>query len=173
MHEDPGGDELSVMVTVRPPVEAPEQPQRLESVHYIRPVAHIKHVGTFAQIYYGRLAEERGFDDALLTGPHGELYETTTANLGFVDGDTVVWPEGPVLTGITQQLIDRHAKAVGLTTVERPVAPDELPSFRAAFVTNSLGVAPVGEIDGLELPTDTAALERVRSAYDAEPWEPV
>ena len=170
VHEDPGGDELSVMVTVRPPAEMPEHPQRLQTVRYTRPVAHIKHVGTFAQIYYGRTAEQGGFDDALLTGPDGALYETTTANVGFVDDDTVVWPDGPVLTGITQRLIDRHAHDVGLATVERPVPPAELPSFRAAFIANSLGVAPVGAVDDLELATDPAVLERVRRAYAAEPW---
>ena len=42
-------------------------------------------VGDFGQAYYGRLAESRGFDDALLTGPDGTISETAMANVGFFE----------------------------------------------------------------------------------------
>src|SRR4051794_31177347 len=88
-------------VTVRPPGDPPARPQRLLSVPYLRPVAHVKHLGDFGQTYYGRLARREGFDDALLTGPGGEVAEAAIANVGFLDGDTVVWPDAPQLAGIT------------------------------------------------------------------------
>ncbi len=65
---------IRTMAVVRPPVEAPTTPQALESVFYTRPVPHIKHVGSFAQIFYGLKAEQHGFDDALLTFPDGHRY---------------------------------------------------------------------------------------------------
>ena len=77
-------------MAVRAPVDPAEVPQRLRSVRYVRPVAHLKHVGTFAQIYYGQEAERAGFDDALLVTGQGEAAETTIANIGFVVGGRVV-----------------------------------------------------------------------------------
>jgi len=48
------GERPSVMVVVRPPGEPPTAPQRMTAVPYERPVAHLKHAGTFGQIWYGR-----------------------------------------------------------------------------------------------------------------------
>ncbi|MGH2601977.1 MAG: aminotransferase class IV, partial [Dehalococcoidia bacterium] len=103
----PGGTsgELSVMVLVREAVEMPSAPWRLKSVPYLRPVAHLKHVGGFGQAYYGRVAQRDGFDDALLTGPGGVIAEAGIANVGFFAGDAVVWPDAPALPGISYQLL--------------------------------------------------------------------
>jgi branched-subunit amino acid aminotransferase/4-amino-4-deoxychorismate lyase len=107
-------DQASIMVTVRAPADMPSTPQSLQTVPYQRPVPHIKHVGSFAQIYYGRLAERNGFDDALLTGPGGVISEGAIANIGFFDGATVVWPEAPALQGITRQLLEPRPVDSGL-----------------------------------------------------------
>jgi branched-subunit amino acid aminotransferase/4-amino-4-deoxychorismate lyase len=73
--QPPGADDVSIMVSLRSPVEPAATPQRLQSVVFRRPLAHIKHMGTFAQIYYGRRAEHRGFDEALFVGSDGAIYE--------------------------------------------------------------------------------------------------
>src|SRR6187399_2725130 len=62
-------DEPLVMVTVKEPAEL-TSPQRLQSVEYQRPDAHLKHLAT-GQAYYGRLAHRNGFDDALLASDGG------------------------------------------------------------------------------------------------------
>ena len=95
----------SIMVVVRPPGEQPAVPQRLTAVSYLRPVAHIKHAGTFGQIYHGEAAERAGFDDALLTGRGGVISEGTITNIGFFDGNALIWPSAPLLAGITMQLV--------------------------------------------------------------------
>lgn len=166
-------DEPSIMVVVRPPVEPPSVPQRLKSVPYQRPVPHIKHTGTFGQIYYGQLAERHGFDDALLTGPGGVISEAAISNIALHDGTALVWPDGPGLTGITMRLLEPRLTAAGLPTRRGPVRLTDLPSVTAALLTNSLGVAPVRRIDHTTLPADPGLMQTVTDVYRSIPWEPI
>lgn len=168
----PDSDERpSIMVVVRPPADPPTVPQRLTAVRYERPVAHIKHVGMFGQIYHGEAAERAGFDDALLTGPGGVIAEGTTTNIGFFDGDLVIWPAASSLAGITMQLVTRTLAERGLPPRHDTIHITDLASFRAAFVTNSLGVAPVGQIDDQILPTDPKFIRNLTQAYESVPWD--
>jgi branched-subunit amino acid aminotransferase/4-amino-4-deoxychorismate lyase len=161
------GDAVSVLVAIRPPVEPPAMPQRLLSVPYQRPVPHLKHVGGFGQIYYGRVAARQGYDDALLTDPSGTISETGVANIGFFDGTGVGWPDAPCLAGITMQLLVDG----GLPGRRRPVSLADLPTFAGAFVANANGIAPVRGIDDLSLPVDDRLMRTVTERYDANPWE--
>lgn len=167
----PTAEVPSVMVSTRPPVEAPTNPQGLRTVVYERPVAHLKHAGTFGQIYYGELAGREGFDDALLVGPDGAVFEGGITNIGFVDGDRVVWPEGPMLDGVTMQLLDRALPVYGMATSHRAVWLSEVESFAAVFVSNSTGIAPVNRVDSMELSIDEDAMGSIRRAYQAIPWD--
>jgi branched-subunit amino acid aminotransferase/4-amino-4-deoxychorismate lyase len=160
--------EPALTVTVRPPGEAPAQPQRLRSVPYLRPVAHIKHLGDFGQTYYGRLARREGFDDALLVGAEGEISEAAIANVGFIDGTGVVWPDAPQLHGITMQLLER---ALGTASRRAPVRLSDLTSFSGAFVSNARGIAPIAAVDDVALPG--APLETIREAYASVAWDTI
>jgi branched-subunit amino acid aminotransferase/4-amino-4-deoxychorismate lyase len=161
----------SVMVSVRAPGEPPAVPQRLTAVPYERPVAHIKHVGMFGQIWYGLAAERAGFDDALLTGPGGVIAEGAIANIGFFDGTAVIWPDAPALAGISMQLVTVALAGRGMPSRHATVRLADLPSFRAVFVTNSLGVAPVGQVDDHVLPADPGFIRTLTEAYAAVPWD--
>lgn len=165
------GEPPSVLVVVRPPAAPMTVPQRLTSVGYQRPVAHIKHAGTFGQIHYGQAAEGAGFDDALLTGPGGVIAETATANIGFFDGAAVIWPSAPQLAGITMQLVSGALAARGVPVRHDTVHLAGLPSFRAAFLSNSLGVVPVAQVDDQVLATDPAFIENLTEAYESVPWD--
>jgi branched-subunit amino acid aminotransferase/4-amino-4-deoxychorismate lyase len=158
---------VSVLVAIRPVGELPQTPWRLLSVPYQRPVPHLKHVGSFGQIYYGRLAARQGYDDALLTDPSGLVSETGIANIGFFDEAGVSWPDAPCLAGITMQLL---AEA-GLPGRRRAVSLADLPSFAGAFVANANGIAPVQRIDDLTLPVDDRLMRTVTGPYEASPWE--
>jgi branched-subunit amino acid aminotransferase/4-amino-4-deoxychorismate lyase len=98
-YDDPDG-ESHALVALRPPAEPPPAPQRLRTVGWVRPFAHLKHVGTFAQTRHGREARQAGYDDALLVTAASEVAETTIANIGFVREGQVIWPSGPALHGI-------------------------------------------------------------------------
>jgi branched-subunit amino acid aminotransferase/4-amino-4-deoxychorismate lyase len=166
-------DAASIMVTVRPPAALPGGPQALQAVSYQRPVPHIKHAGAFAQTYYRRLAGRNGFDEALLTGPGGVISEGAITNIGFFDGATVTWPGAPALHGITMQLLEHQLPRAGLPSRRATVRLADLPSFSAAFITNSLGAAPVGRIDDLAIPINTELMKTVTQVYESIPWDPI
>src|SRR6266496_804426 len=159
--------EPSIMVTVGAPAEATAAPQRLQSVGYQRPLAHIKHVGTFGQTHYTAIAQRDGFDEALLTGPDGAVSEAAAANIGFFDGTAVVWPNTPALHGITMQILELTLADVGLLSQRRSVRLDELASFTAAFVSNSIGITPVSQIDDHEFSVDTELITALAQAYES------
>jgi branched-subunit amino acid aminotransferase/4-amino-4-deoxychorismate lyase len=163
----------SVMVSTRPPTDAPTEPQRLRSVVFQRAVAHLKHAGTFPQIYYGGLAGLEGFDDALFVGADGAIFEGGITNIGFVERDHVVWPEGPVLAGVTMQLLERALPVYGMSTSRDTVRLSDVDYFSAVFVSNSTGVAPVGRVDAQELSPDENTMVAIRRAYQAIPWDPI
>jgi branched-subunit amino acid aminotransferase/4-amino-4-deoxychorismate lyase len=170
----PDGDEQpSIMVVVRPPADPPAAPQRLTAVAYQRPVPHIKHAGTFGQFYYGLAAEHAGFDDALLTAPGGVIAESTIANIGFFDGDAVIWPAAPLLAGITMQVIATALAEEGVPSRNDTVRVGDLGSFRSVFLTNSLGVTPVGQIDDQFLASDTEFTQHLADVYASVPWDPI
>ncbi|GAA3217310.1 aminotransferase class IV [Dactylosporangium siamense] len=157
---------LSVLVAVRAPVHPSPTPLRLMSVPYQRPVAHVKHLGGFGQIYWGRAAVQHGFDDALLTGPDGEIVEAAVHNIAFFDGTHVVWPDAPALPGITMQLLEPL-----LPSSRIPVTLADLPSYRAAFVTNSIGVVAVTAVDEHTFDVDPALMATVTGALSSVPWD--
>jgi branched-subunit amino acid aminotransferase/4-amino-4-deoxychorismate lyase len=169
---DPG-NEPSIMVVIRPPAEMPSAPQSLRSVPYQRPVAHIKHLGSFGQIHYGRLAEREGYDEALLTGPDGVISEGAISNIAFFDGGEIAWPDAPALTGITMGLLERKLGDAGLPSRRRTVRLADLSSYDAAFITNSTGIAPVGRIDNLTFSVDAELMKTVTQVYESTPWDAI
>jgi branched-subunit amino acid aminotransferase/4-amino-4-deoxychorismate lyase len=157
---------LSVLVAVRPPVYPSAAPLRLMSAPYQRTVPHIKHLGGFGQIYWGRAAVAHGFDDALLTGPDGSVSETAVHNIAFFDGTHVVWPATPALPGITMQLLEPL-----LPSRRAPVTLAGLGAYRAAFAANSIGVVPVTAIDEHTFDVDEALMTTVTAALSSVPWD--
>jgi branched-subunit amino acid aminotransferase/4-amino-4-deoxychorismate lyase len=148
-------DEVSVVVSVRPPASAPSEAQRLQTVEYRRPVAHIKHASGFGQDYYRSLAQANGFDEALFVGPEGSISEGSITNIGFIDGDAIAWPDAPSLRGVMMQVLQRELDGAGVRWRYRPVNVTDLPSLDGAFVTNARGMATVARIDDLSLPTNS------------------
>ena len=159
-------DAASIMVVVRPPVPEPDRPQRLRTVVYERPVAHVKHLGTFGQIYHGRQTERAGFDEALLVDRDGVVSEGSITNLGCHDGASVVWPDAPALHGITMRLLEG---AVPSRRARVRVA--DLASYEAVFVTNSRGIAAVERVDDLALPVSAPIMKTLTEAYASVPWD--
>lgn len=163
------GDEPTIMVTVKQPGGV-STPQRLQSVRYQRPEAHLKHLAT-GQGFYSRLARRNGFDDALLTTADGVISETSIANIGFFDGSGVVWPAAPLLHGITMQLLERKLVELGVPARRAPVRLHDIASFDGAFLSNARGVAAVSEVDGMSLPMQARRMETIADAYASVPWD--
>jgi branched-subunit amino acid aminotransferase/4-amino-4-deoxychorismate lyase len=163
----------AVIVTVRPPGGMGAEVWKLRSVPYQRSVAHIKHASDFGQAYYLRHAQAAGYDEALLTGPDGIIAEGSITNVGLFDGNSVTWPAAPVLRGITMQLIAPRLAERGVPSRHAHVRLSDLPGFAAAFVTNSRGIAAVGQVDDLPLPAHQDLMQMLAAAYDSATWDDI
>jgi branched-subunit amino acid aminotransferase/4-amino-4-deoxychorismate lyase len=163
--------EPAIMVTVREPGDL-SGPQRLQSVRYQRPDAHLKHLAT-GQGYYSRLARRNGFDDALLTSADGAVSETAVANIGFFDESGIVWPDAPLLHGVTMQLLEQRLPELGVPSRRAPVRIDDIRTFDGAFVSNARGVAAVRSVDGAPLSVHPERVKLVGDAYASVSWDAI
>jgi branched-subunit amino acid aminotransferase/4-amino-4-deoxychorismate lyase len=159
-------------VSLRDPVHRPKSPQRLLVVEHERPFAHLKHVGSFAQNAFAREAERAGYDDALFVRD-GWIRETTVANIGFAIEGEIVWPAGPVLAGVTMQLLQSALSDSGVGTTTRPAQLAELSRVDGAFLANSTGIAAVSAIGDVELAVDDPLMALLESAYERTPWDQI
>ena len=96
-----------------------------------------------------RLAQEQGYDDALLVTPHGRVLEGATSSFFWVRDGVLRTPplEDRIFESITRTLLIEHAGAV-----EEPTTLDTLQGAEEAFLASSVReVQPVATIDDLQL----------------------
>ncbi|MEE4419069.1 MULTISPECIES: aminotransferase class IV family protein [Streptomyces] len=161
-------DQPQALVTVRPAGAMPPPPLRAMSVPYERDLPQVKHCGLFGALHIRRAAQFAGFDDALFIGPDGYVSEGATWNVGFIDDDgTVVWPQAPVLPGITMRLLQQQvAHRIA------PVTLAQAKGMRAAFATNTgIGVRALTAVDDAPLAVEDPVLSTLREAYLSIPGE--
>ncbi|WP_037308240.1 aminotransferase class IV family protein [Amycolatopsis orientalis] len=172
---DPGAPAApDVLVRTGPPQEHELTPLRLRSVRYERVLPEVKHVGTFGLVHHRREAKMAGYDDALFIDYQGRVSEASIWNVGFLDGGTVVWPQAPVLDGISQQLVRRGLERGGIPQETREVRPAELPGFDAMFLTNSESIGwPVASVDDVVLPFAPETGRILTEAYESNPWDEI
>lgn len=146
------------------PLPATPERVRLGIVEYAptRVLDGIKSLSYGANMLCGRLARERGFDEALLVTPHGRVLEAPTSSLFWVDaGGTIYTPplSEHILASITR---DRVMKVADVT--ERPCTMDDLRAAREAFLASTTREAQsIAAIEDLELPYG----ERTREVGEA------
>jgi len=130
----------------------------------------VKSLSYAANMLAGRLARERGFDEALLVTPHGRVLEAPTASVFWVDerGDLCTPPlEEHILASITR---DRIVKL--LDVEERSCPLDTLTQASEAFLASTIReVQSIGAIEDVELeegPRTREAAEAFRAQVEAE-----
>ncbi len=160
-----------VVVELLAPTDPPARPQTLRAASYVRPYAHLKHVGTFAQVRLRLDAVRDGYDDALLVTASGEVAETTVADIAFLRGGEVTWPVAPALHGVGRRLLRPQLARAGVAQHEMAVAVAEVGSYDAAFLVSSTGVLPVAAIDDHGYPDTARAFASVAAAYDGIGWD--
>jgi branched-chain amino acid aminotransferase len=131
----------------------------------------IKSLSYAANMLTTRLAQERGFDEALLVTPHGRVLEAPTSTLFWVDRDGALCT--PPLDEHILASITRDRLVALLDVRERSCPLDDLYSASEAFLASTLReVMPVHAIDGRELPAPgrltLQAAERLRERIEAE-----
>ena len=163
-----------VMTVVSPSPPPLARSVRAQVQTYVRDAAHIKHTATFPLILARRLAQDAGFDDALFADADGLISEGSLWNIGFLSGNHVVWPQAPMLPGVTQALISRGLSEVGLTQITEPIHVRDLSRFDGAFLCNSATpacvVTTIGERD---FGSASDRVSRVSEAWHTNPVEPV
>jgi branched-chain amino acid aminotransferase len=110
----------------------------------------VKSLSYAANMLAGRLARERGFDEALLVTPHGRVLEAPTASLFYVAADgTLCTPplEDHILASITRDAVLQLTGAE-----ERAVSITEMRGCREAFLASTTReVQPVAAIEDTEM----------------------
>jgi len=94
-------------------------------------------------------ARERGFDNAIMLDPDGNVAELATANLWFVKDGVAVTPaaNGTFLNGITRQRVFKLLKDAGVPVEERTVTLDEVMAADEVFSSGNAGkVQPVTRV---------------------------
>ncbi|MGH3867932.1 MAG: aminotransferase class IV family protein [Pseudonocardiaceae bacterium] len=166
----PGADaEPQILVTTRPAAHTPLPALRLQTAIYRRDMPEVKHVGLFGSLHRRRIAQRKGFGDVLFADADATVSEAATSNVGFVDGDRIVWPQADCLLGVTMRLISQ-ARDENATTV--PVTLGQLADVDAVFATNAaVGIRPVSAIDDVHWPDEHPALGVLRKKYASLPAE--
>ena len=146
------------------PLSALPERARLKSVTYspTRVLDGIKSLSYAANMLATRLAQEDGFDEALLVTPHGRVLEAPTSSVFWVsDGELLTPPlEEHILASITRRVvIDATGARERSCTLEELCAADEV--FLASTVRE---VMPVIAVDAYTFEAPGPVSERTRQA---------
>ncbi len=152
-----------LLVTTRPAAHPAPAALRLQSSHYCREPPTVQHVGLFGSLRQRRLAQRNGFDDVLFTDSGTTISEAATSNIGFLNGDRLIWPQASCLTGVTMRLINQ---VLGTQASTAPVSLGVLAGMDAVVATNAVvGVRPVAAIDGVRFSTDHPMIGTLSKRY--------
>jgi len=162
-----------LIVTVRRPRDMPRRPHAMTALHFQRPLARLKHVGSWGQGRFRELALAAGFDEGLLVDEAGRISEGTVTNVGFWRDGTVIWPDAPKLAGVTMLLLRRQLAAAGIPQAEAPVRLADLASQDGMILCNARGWAPVGRVDDLVIPQDETFAGVIASALGGCRWDEI
>src|SRR5580704_10652656 len=161
------------IVTVREPQDMPGRSQSMTALQFQRPLARLKHVGSWGQGRFREMALAAGFDEGLLVDEAGTISEGTITNVGFWRDGTVIWPDAPKLEGITMLLLRGQLTAAGIPQAEGSVRVHDLSSYDGMIVCNARGWAPVGRVDSLMISQDQAFTRVIAAALDGCPWDEI
>jgi branched-subunit amino acid aminotransferase/4-amino-4-deoxychorismate lyase len=164
---------VDVLTSTSPPSSETGPPIRAKSFEFVRPLPHVKHVGTFPLFHYRRQALAAGFDDALFVDGEGRVVEGSVWNFGAWDGQGVVWPSGPALRGTMERLIRSGLDELGIAQRTGPVRLDEAAGFAGAFAVNASGTRPIAAIDGKSVPQPPELADLLARALQTRPWQPL
>ena len=175
-HRDPtwvGAPEVMIGV-FEPPPPLGDRPLKVRSFVYQRDVPHLKSVATLSLMRARRAVRAAGADDALFVDASGRVSEGTLWNIGFISGDTIIWPDAPMLAGVTQALLTARLGGQGVSCETREVWLDDVGGFDGAFLCNSATPAcPIAGIDETRFDTTTDLLARLQVAWAANPVEAI
>ena len=147
---------------------------RVTAKPYEREAPHLKHVATMGLLRARRLARLAGFDDALFTDAEGRISEGSLWNVGFIEGETVVWPDAPMLDGVAQALIREALDRAGSPQRIEAVRLSDLSRFDAAFLCNSATpAAAIAAGDAHAIPGSPGEIQRIGDLWRSQPRQKI
>ena len=153
---------------VTEPAKLMEERVRLGFVTYAptRVLDGVKSLFYAANMLCGRLARERGFDEALLVTPHGRVLEGPTSSVFWVDASgTLCTP--PLADHILASITRAHVMDL-VEVEERSVTTDELLAASEAFMASTVReVQPVAAIEAREFLETGEVTRKVAAAFAA------
>jgi branched-chain amino acid aminotransferase len=159
------------LLLTEPLAELPER-VRLATITYspTRVLDGVKSLSYAANMLAGRLARERGYDEALLVTPHGRVLEAPTSSIFWVkDGDVLTPPlDDHILASITRRVVMELTGGR-----ECACTIDDLRAADEAFLSSTVReVQPIAAVDDHAFPDRrevTARIaEQVRSHIRAQ-----
>jgi branched-chain amino acid aminotransferase len=130
----------------------------------------VKSLSYAGNMLAGRIARERGFDEAIFVTPHGRVLEAPTASVFWVaeDGELCTPPlEEHILASITRNCVMQVADVT-----ERVATTDDVLKAREAFLASTTReVLPISAIEQQDLPigeVTTRARAALRERIEAE-----
>ena len=143
-----GGRRIATLEALphRPPVA------RVATITYApnRVLDGLKTLSYAGNMLAGRLAQEQGFDEALLVTPHGRVLEGPTWSFFWVRDGILLTPplEDRILASITRQVVIEETGAT-----EAICTLDDLRAAEEAFIASTVReVMPIAAIDDVDLP---------------------
>jgi len=105
-----------------------------------------KSLNFFENIYWKKLLEKEEVDDFLFIDHRESLLEAISSNIFFMKNNKLITPEKqlPILKGIIREIL---CNSPNIKVEERVIKIEELKSFEACFLTNSIQeITPVAAI---------------------------
>ena len=155
-----------------PPTDAV---QTLTRTSFVRPLLSMATVNAKAACLYPnnarmlREAQSKGFDNALVADPMGNVAETATSNVFLVKDNIVQTPEpnGTFLNGITRQRAITLLREDGYQVLESQLTFDDFDRADEVFTTGNVSkITPIVRFDDVHFQPGPVAA-RVRQLY----WE--
>ena len=163
-----------VMISVSAPPSPLPGGVRLQSQTYAREAPHLKHVATMGLLRARRRARLAGYDDALFTDEAGRISEGSLWNIGFIEGDAVVWPDASMLDGVAQALIREALDRAGSPQRTEVVRLSDLSRFDAAFLCNSATpAAEIVAVDAYDFPGSPGVIQRIGEHWRSQPRQKI
>ena len=167
-------EEPTLLITQHPLPTAPTKPLSLVTtaarIAVDDPLTKVKSANKLGSILAKGEAAARGADDGLILNSDGNITETSSANIFWVEDGALHTPpiSDGVLPGITRRLMIGLAPALDRSVREQSITPGRLQQAKAVFVTSTAtGVVAVDQVDGTALGTHPL-VGQLLDAYEAK-----
>ena len=163
--------QIETLLLVDPPASARSTPMRLSTFRHVRHLPQLKHCGNFDMFELRWQALAHGFDDALLLTPDDHIAEGPTFNVGFFQGDELIWPQALLLEGTTLRLLRQAHEDQGGRNTVRPIGLNEIGNLDGGFCCHSGGIWSIATINQQALPTNADGMARLNRLWTDIPGE--